>query len=201
MKINAWKFSALALAPVAMLAMVSCSTPPAAETRTTVSTQKGVPGGTQIDTYELTAKVTAVNADNRHMTLLTRDGVETALVAGPEVVNFPQIQVGDEVKVVVARETVVAMRDRGVPSNDGVVAVAVLAPVGDKPGGVVAGTEEVTVKIEALDLTKREATLRFPNGRAAIFTVRKDVDMSKAKLGDEVVICVTEAMAISVGKP
>jgi hypothetical protein len=52
-----------------------------------------------------------------------------------------------------------------------------------------------------MDLEHRKATLRFPNGQSETFEVRKDVDMTKAKLGDEVVFRATEALAISIEKP
>jgi Cu/Ag efflux protein CusF len=73
--------------------------------------------------------------------------------------------------------------------------------VGAKPGVLMANTVEVTAKVEAIDLEHRKATLRFPDGKSKTFKVRKDVDMTKAKLGDEVVFRTTEALAITVEKP
>ena len=166
-----------------------------------VATQKGVPGGMRVETYAITAKVTAVDAASRKVTLVTRDGEETTITAGSNVVNFARIQVGDEVKAMVAEQIVVFVRALGEPANDGAAAAVALAPVGDKPGAVVASTVEVSGKVEALDLKHRKATLRFPDGKSRTFKVRKDVDMTKAKLGDEVVFRTTEALAISVEKP
>ena len=73
--------------------------------------------------------------------------------------------------------------------------------MGAKPGVVMANTREFTAKVEAMDLAHRKATLRFPNGQSETFEVRKDVDMTKARLGDEVVFRVTDAVAITVEKP
>ena len=64
-----------------------------------------------------------------------------------------------------------------------------------------ASTVEVTGKVEAIDLAHRKATLRFPDGTTTTFKVRKDVDMTKGRIGDEVVFRTTEALAISVEKP
>ena len=201
MKRNTLNWAGLALLPAAMLAFASCSTKPNGESATTVATQKGVPGGTVVETHKITATVTAIDAASRHVTLVTRDGTKTTFKAGPEVVNFNQIQVGDQVKATVAEQLVVFVRKSGEPPSDGEAAVVALAPVGAKPGVLMANTVEVTAKVEALDLEHRKATLRFPDGSAKTFKVRKDVDMTKAKLGDEVVFRTTEALAISVEKP
>ncbi len=45
------------------------------------------------------------------------------------------------------------------------------------------------------------ATLQFPDGKAKNFVVRPDVDLTKVKLGEEVVIRATEALAVVVEKP
>lgn len=166
-----------------------------------VATQKGEPGGTIVETYKITATVTAVDAASRKVTLATPDGTKTTFKAGPEVVNFKQIQVGDQVKATVAEQLVVFVRKSGEPSSDGAAALVALAPVGAKPGVLMANTVEVTAKVEAIDLQHRKATLRFPDGKSKTFKVRKDVDLTKAKLGDEVVFRTTEALAILVEKP
>lgn len=145
--------------------------------------------------------MTAIDAASRQVSLITADGKKTSFKAGPEVANFDQIQVGDKVKATVAEQLIVFVRKNGEPPSDGESAAVALAPLGDKPGVVMANTVEVTAKVEAIDLDHRKATLRFPDGHAQIFSVRKDVDMTKGKLGDEVVIRTTEAMAILVEKP
>jgi translation elongation factor P/translation initiation factor 5A len=160
-----------------------------------------VPGGVIVDTYKITATVTAVDAASRHVTLVTPDGTKTTFKAGPEVVNFPQIQVGDQVKAMVAEQLVVFVRKYGEPATDGEAALVALAPVGAKPGVLMANTVEVTAKVEAIDLEHRKATLRFPDGKSKTFTVRKDVDLTKSRIGDEVVFRTTEALAITVEKP
>lgn len=201
MKTKLLKLATVTLTGAALLALTSCSSTPPGEGTTTLTTQKGVPGGIKVQTYKITATVTAVDAVSRQVTLATRDGTKTTFTAGPDVVNFNQIQVGDLVKVTAARRAAVSMRKNGEPASDGEATAVALAPVGAKPGVVMANTREFTAKVEAMDLEHRKATLRFPNGQSETFTVRKDVDMTKAKLGDEVVIRATEAVAISVEKP
>jgi hypothetical protein len=195
------KLPVLALLPAALLAFTSCSSTPQGEGSTMVAAQRGVPGGVIVQTYQVAATVAAVDAASRKVTLTTADGAKTTVKAGPEVVNFDQIQVGDQVKAMVAEQLVMFMRKNGEPANDGEAAAVALAPVGAKPGMLMANTVEVTGKVEAIDLAHRKATLRFPDGHSQTFKVRKDVDMTKGKIGDEVVFRTTEAMAISVEKP
>jgi hypothetical protein len=166
-----------------------------------VVAEKGMPGGSVVETYKVTATVTAVDAATRKVTLVTPDGKQNTVTAGPDVVNFSQIQVGDQVKATVAEQLVVFVRKLGEPSNDGAAAAIALAPVGAKPGVLMANTVEVTAKVEALDLAHRKATLRFPDGTSKTLSVRKDVDMTKGKIGDDVVFRTTEALAITVEKP
>jgi translation elongation factor P/translation initiation factor 5A len=166
-----------------------------------VAAEKGVPGGTIVETYKITATVTAIDAASRKVTLALPDGTKNTFKAGPDVVNFDQIQVGDQVKATVAEQLVVFARKAGEPANDGEAAAVALAPVGAKPGVMMANTVEITAKVQAIDLEHRKATLLFPDGSTKTFTVRKDVDLTKATIGQEVVFRTTEALAILVEKP
>ncbi len=203
----------LALMPAVVLTVASCSSGPEpkafdlsadnpnVQTSTVVTTQKGVVGGTIIETYEGTGTVTAINQSKRTVTLVRPDGAKATFKAGPEVRNFAQIQVGDKVKAKLTDELVVFLRKKGAPPADGESAAVMLAPLGAKPGIVKAETVEVTARVAAIDLEHRQATLRFPDGHTQIFKVRPDVDLSQAAIGEEVVIRTTEAQALTVEKP
>jgi len=121
--------------------------------------------------------------------------------AGPEVVNFPQIHVGDQVKVTLTEELVVFMATDAPPQEQGAAGVVALAPVGAKPGALVADTVQVKAKVTEIDLKKHKAKLQFPDGSTHTVAVRKDVDLAKRQVGEEVVIRATEALAITVEKP
>src|ERR1039458_5654646 len=88
------KLPVLALLPAALLALTSCSSTPQGEGSTMAAAQRGVPGGVIVQTYKVTATVTAVDAASRKVTLAMADGAKTTVKAGPEVVNFDQIQIG-----------------------------------------------------------------------------------------------------------
>ena len=71
------------------------------------------------------------------MTLVTPDGAKSTVKCGPEVANFAQIEVGDQVKATVTEQLVVFVRNPGEPAVT-VPPRRCTAPIGDKPGGVMA---------------------------------------------------------------
>jgi len=198
---NKLKWSVIALAPAAMLALTSCSTTPEGEHATVVASEKGVPGGIMVETYQTTATVTGIDAATRKVTLVSPQGKKTTYTAGPEAINFDQVRIGDQVKVTAAEELVVYLDKSGPPPSQGDTGVVALAPKGAKPGGVLATTVQINATVTAIDLKKHKATLEFPDGTKHTVAVRKDVDLTQRKVGETVVIRVTEALAISVEKP
>ncbi len=184
-----------------ILALTSCSSTPEGEQAALVAAQQGAPGGVLVETYQTTATVTGIDDAARKVTLVSQDGKKTVCKAGPEVVNFGQIQVGDQVKATVTEQLVVFMATDAPPQSEGAATMVALTPVGAKPGGLVADTVQVKAKVTAINLKKRKATLEFPDGSKKTFAIREDVDLTQRTVGEEVVIRCTEALAISVEKP
>ena len=162
---------------------------------------EGVPGGVIVDTATLTATVTAVDPATRNVTLVGTDGKQVTVTAGPDVINFDQIRVGDRLKATVESELVAYMKTPGAPSDDGGYTAIAGAAKGAKPG--VAGTEfvEVTAKVTSVDPKRHRATLRFPDGKTTTVPIRPDEDLTKVSRGDEVVIRTTAAVAVAVEAP
>jgi hypothetical protein len=166
-----------------------------------VAIKEGVAGGTVVQTYELKATVTAIDKAARKVTLMDATGIKTTVKAGPEVVNFDQIRVGDELNITAAQELVVSLAGEGESSRDGGAQMVALAPKGAKPGAIMAETTQVTAKVTAINAEQHTATLQFEDGSTRTVAVRPDVDLSKRKIGDKVVIRTTGALAIRVVKP
>jgi len=201
MKRNTLNRAGPALLSAAMLAFTSCSTELSGESANLTAVQSGVPGGMAVSTYKETATVTAIDKATRKVTLVTPDGTSSTVKCGPAVANFDQIEVGDQVKATVTEQLVVFVRKPGEPAGDGAAAVVALAPIGDKPGVVMANTEEITARVQAIDVKHHKATLLFSDGTTKTFKVRPDVDLTKQTVGGDVVFRTTEAMAVSVEKP
>ena len=191
----------------ALFDLTSCSsTPPATpspfgEAGSSSAYQHGVPGGIVVETHQVTANVTAIDAATRKVTISGSDGKPTTVKCGPEVINFDQIHVGDLVKLTLTAELAVAMADAAAPPSDSGAGLVALAPKGANPGAVMAETQQYTATITALNLKRREASLLFPDGSTRSFAVRKDVDLTQRQVGERVVINVTVAVALSVEKP
>jgi hypothetical protein len=89
----------------------------------------------------------------------------------------------------------------GTAPADGSAGVVALAPKGGAPGGFAAETTQVTATVIALDPANHKAKLQFLDGSQKTVSVRKDVDLNQRKVGEEVVIQLTETLAVSVEKP
>jgi Cu/Ag efflux protein CusF len=162
---------------------------------------EGVPGGSVVGTSELTATVAAIDKASRKLTLVDAAGIKTTVKAGPEAVNFDQIHVGDQLKITAAEQLVVYVAGADEETTGGGAQLVALAPKGAKPGAIMAETTQVTAKVTAIDAEHRKATLQFEDGATRTVAVRPDVDLAKRKVGDTVVIRITEALAIAVEKP
>jgi hypothetical protein len=166
-----------------------------------VALTRGEAGGTAVRTYELRATVVALDPQTRRLSLMSADGIKQTVRVGPEAANFAQLREGDELVVTLTEELAVAVVGAGEAAADQSAGLVALAPVGAKPGGVLAGTRQLTATITALDPAKRQATLQFGDGTVKTVTVRPDVDLTPRKVGDQVVIRLTESLALRVRKP
>lgn len=162
---------------------------------------EGVPGGVFVQTYELTASVAALDKAARKVTLVSADGIKKTVKVGPEAINFDQLRLGEQLSLTVAEEIIVAVAGEGETLGDGAAQLVALAPKGAKPGGLLAETTQVTAKVTAIDLKSRKATLQFADGSTRTVAVRPDVDLGKRKIGEQVVIRLTESVAIKTAKP
>lgn len=196
-----WAVLAVLAVVFTLTSCTSVSTPPPAGTSSASAYQEGVPGGIIVNTLDVSARVTAIDRANRKATLLGPDGKTFTVKAGPEYVNFDQVGVGDWVNLTVTEELVVYLDEGGESGNDESAALVALAPKGAQPGGLIAETTQITGTVTAIDSEKRTATLRFEDGSTKTFPVRSDVDLTRRKVGEQVVFRITEMIAISVEKP
>lgn len=204
MKSSTLNLAGRALLIAAVLILAGCSSDrPAvsADNTTTAAYQTGVPGGVFVETRRITAEVTGVDAASRTVTLATSDGKKTTVKCSPEVINFDQIRVGDQLKVTATEQLAVYMASDAAPPGEGAAALVTLAPKGAKPGGVVAQAVQTTATVIAIDLKRHRATLAFSDGTSKTVAVRKDVDLRQRTVGERIVIRVTESLALSVERP
>ena len=185
------------LAPLLCLNFSSCADYGGNVSSTVERDQNSV---TRVDTYTNTATITSINRMDRKISLRFENGSRKTVKCGREVVNFPQMQVNDVVKVTLIDETVISLgteNKTGASAQEGVA----LTPVGSMPGGASVNTVQVTAKIMAMDIKTRMVTLKNADGSTQTIKVDPSVRMEKAKVGQLVTIRQTEAMALSVERP
>ena len=148
---------------------------------------------------QVTATVEAVDMVTRMVTLKNPDGSTFEFFAGKEVVNLPQVMVGDEVVVVYAEALAVRMAKPGEVRDETMQGMARAIP-GDKPGAIEVIETTVTAEIENIDKTNEKVTLKFPDGKLQVVKVKDPANLEKVEVGDTIVITIIKEMAISVQK-
>ena len=176
---------------------VACQTGPKVET----AVERRPDGVVVVQTVRLKATVVAIDATNRTVRLQPKRGEAKTLRVGEGAVNFEQVRVGDEVNAALIEETAISLVPGGAPSKVAVGAAVALAPEGQRPGVVMAGTVETTATIVGIDGHEHTLTIQLPNGEIRELDVAKDRDLSQVGLGDSLRIQFTEAIAIEVTKP
>ncbi len=150
------------------------------------------------ETVELTATITAIDAGTRAVTLKGQQGKEMTITAGPEVKNFAQMKVGDQVKVkYVEALTLELKKGSTAPVARTDKAGAGAAKPGERPAGAVGRQVTVMAEVVALDPAKQVVTLRGPQ-RTLDLKVADPEQFKRIAKGDRVEATYTEALAIAV---
>jgi len=146
----------------------------------------------------MTATVVAIDLQTRIVTLKGEDGEVRDIKVGEEAVNLPQVKVGDLVTVKFYESIAVEVIKPGTAMGAGEKTAVVRAKPGEMPAGMVARQVSVTATITAIDKQKSTMTLKGPEGKLAVVKVQDPANLEKVKVGDELMITYTEALAISV---
>ena len=194
---------------IAVSLLTGCShadkTPPAAvpqEATAPVAAPVDKPSGIEGELVVVTATVKAIDKKNRVVTLKFPDGKEKKVKSGPEVRNFAQIRVGDEVKAQFLESVELVVSGPGAkPATDRQSEVA-RAPLGNKPGFAAVDAVEVTATVQAIDYQSRDVTLLGPEGRSIKVKAGPEVKrLNEVKPGDTVLSLLTKSVSITVSKP
>ena len=200
MKNNMLKLATTLIVPaMLLLAMTSCSSTPKSETA--AAGPEITRGGVVVDALTSTATVQSVNAADRSVVLAHPDGSTTTYECGPDVRNFDQIKVGDQVTATVAESLAIVLIKGDVPAAAGTASAIVRAPLGAKPGGRIVHTVGFTAKVLYVDYPARVVTLQTADGQKKTVKVGPDVNLGNVNPGDDVGVKITRAFAISVQSP
>jgi len=128
-------------------------------------------------------KVISIDAKTRTVIVEGELGRQVSIVAPEDAPNFDKIKVGDPV-VATYYESVA-------------VAVAT-APPGGTPGAAVAEQIQLRAVVKAVDLETRSVTLDVPEGGERTLKAGEAIDLEKVKVGEQVSVTLTRALAISI---
>lgn len=149
-------------------------------------------------TVKMTATISAIDKSTRDVTLKGPQGNEVVVTAGPEVKNFDNMKVGDQVTAQYVEALTVELKKGGgmtvARSDQGGV---LESKPGQKPGGV-AG-RQVTIVADVVDTNPATQTVKLRGPKRTVEVRVADPEQFKrVAKGDQVEATYTEAFAIAV---
>ena len=148
----------------------------------------------------MTATVESVDLKTRAVTLRGPEGKVMGVKAGEEVKNLPQVKVGDKVVATYYESIAARIVKPGTGQASAAQQAVATAKPGEKPAGAMVQQVTVTATVEAIDRNSQHVTLKGQEGKTVDVKVQDPKNLEGVKVGDEVVITYTEALAISVEK-
>jgi hypothetical protein len=157
---------------------------------------------TQVTTFR--ARVAAVDLATRVVTLSDDAGNQMSFRADEAVKNLPQVKVGDE--LVGQRMESLAIEVRAATAEEqaapaSVAEMVATAEPGQKPAGLFVRQAKAVYTIESIDKPAGGGTLRDAAGGSHFVKARDPAVLDRLKVGDTVVVTLTEAIRIEVLAP
>jgi hypothetical protein len=153
---------------------------------------------------EATATVTAIDMENRLVTLEGPDGDSLIVQASDKVKNLPQVEVGDKVVLKyfdsITANIVKLGKDQKLGTE--VVGAKASAPLGAKPAGAAAVEMTRRVEVVFVDPIQKFISIRDPDRGLRKISLKESPDLQhylkELKEGDVIEVTYTDAMAIEV---
>lgn len=158
------------------------------------------PGRAQaVAAAEMSAQVVAIDKKTRTVTLKGPKGKVVDIVAPEEVKNFSQIKVGDFLMVRYVQSLALELQKAksgatGISVSD----AAVKAEPGQRPAVAAAREVSAIAKVTAVDPKAKTISLQGPRGNVVSLDVQNPEQFKVVKVGDEVLVTYTEAVAVSI---
>ena len=157
---------------------------------------------TQVTSFR--ARVDAIDQQTRVVSLVDAQGNRTRFRADEAVRNLPQVKVGDQVVGKLVESLAIEVRpataeEKAAPASSSGLAAA--AEPGQKPAGLFVRQAKALYTIESIDKAAGGGMLRDADGDSHFVKVRDPAVLDRVKVGDTVVVTVTEALRIEVLAP
>jgi hypothetical protein len=153
---------------------------------------------------EAVATITAIDMENRLVTIEGPDGDSIVVKASDKVKNLPQVEVGDKVVIKYYQSITADIVKLGKDEKLGteVVSAKASAPLGAKPGGAAAVEMKRRVEVVFVDPIQKFISIRDPDRGLRKISLKESPDLQhylkELKEGDVVEVTYTEAIAIEV---
>ena len=149
-------------------------------------------------TVNITATITAIDKATRDVTLKGPKGNELTVTAGPDIKNFDQLKVGDQVNAkYVEALTLQLVKGGGQPVARTEEMGAAGAKAGAQPGGAVGRQVTIVADVVGLDPATQTVTLKGPQ-RTVDLVVKDPAQFKRIAKGDQVQATYTQAFAMAV---
>ena len=149
-------------------------------------------------TVKLTATITAIDKATRDVTLKGPQGNEMTVTVGPDVKNFANMRVGDQVDAQYVEAVTLELKKGGGQTVARTEQAGVKgAKPGEQPAGMAGRQVTIIADVIAVDPTKQSVTLRGPQ-RTISLTVADPEQFKRIAKGDQVEATYTQAFAIAV---
>ncbi len=150
------------------------------------------------DIVEARATVTRIDSATRQVYVTGPNDMPYTITAGPEVRNFDQIKVGDQVVVrFIESVALTLLKDGKEVAGVQEATAAARAEAGQRPGGAKARQTEVIADVTKVDAAAGLVTLKAPD-HSFDLPVKDPAQLALIKVGDKVRAVITEAIAVSV---
>ena len=184
---------------VAALIATAIAVPALAQPTSGTSVVTGPGTATASRVVTVTATVTAIDLPTRHVTLRRADGSTFLVVAGEEVRNLPQLNVGDTVTLTYYDTLALELKKggTGAPASRTDSVSGSRAELGQRPGGVATRETVIVADVIAVNPAAQTISLRGPGGRVDL-PVKDPEQFKRIAVGDQVQATFIEAAALSI---
>ena len=147
----------------------------------------------------VSAVVEAIDHATRVVTVRRPDGSALTFTVSEEARNLDQVDVGDVlIAEYVETISIEVMANDGMEPGAAEVEAIARTDKGEMPGVVAMDATVVTATVEEINIKANTFKLKGPDGNINEYVARNPENLKRAKVGDLVVITVTEAIAIVV---
>ena len=158
-------------------------------------------GGGSESLITLNATVTAIDQATREVTLADAEGNSHVITASEDVKNLAQVEVGDQLDVAYYESVTFEKLAPGADSAQlATAAVAGTAAPGEKPAAAAQRELSFVATVEAIDKDAETVDLKGPEGNTRTVHVRNPDNLDKVAVGDELLITLTQAIAVAVSE-